>query len=61
MWRSDYAYRLLKIEIREDKKHNKVSQKQYEKFMDLLKVGDPKWVERTDVMFVANFVVIVMK
>lgn len=30
----------LKIEIREDKKHNKVSQKQYEKFMDLLKVGE---------------------
>ena len=30
----------LKIEIREDKKNNKVSQKQYEKFMDLLKVGD---------------------
>ena len=26
----------LKIEIRDDKKHNKVSQKQYEKFMDLL-------------------------
>lgn len=30
----------LKIEIRDDKKHNKVSQKQYEKFMDLLKVGE---------------------
>lgn len=30
----------LKIEIREDKKHNKISQRQYEKFMDLLKVGD---------------------
>ena len=25
---------------RDDKKHNKVSQKQYEKFMDLLKVGE---------------------
>lgn len=33
------AEKHLKIEIREDKKHNKVSQKQYEKFMDLLKVG----------------------
>lgn len=30
----------LKIEIREDKRCNKVSQKQYEKFMDLLKVGE---------------------
>ena len=30
----------LKIEIREDKKHNKISQRQYEKFMDLLKVGE---------------------
>lgn len=34
------AEKHLKIEIRDDKKHNKVSQKQYEKFMDLLKVGD---------------------
>ena len=34
------AEKHLKIEIRDDKKHNKVSQKQYEKFMDLLKVGE---------------------
>ena len=37
---SSIAEKHLKIEIREDKKNNKVSQKQYEKFMDLLKVGD---------------------
>lgn len=37
---SNIAEKHLKIEIRDDKKHNKVSQKQYEKFMDLLKVGD---------------------
>lgn len=37
---SSIAEKHLKIELREDKKHNKVSQKQYEKFMDLLKVGD---------------------
>lgn len=37
---SNIAEKHLKIELREDKKHNKVSQKQYEKFMDLLKVGD---------------------
>lgn len=37
---SNIAEKHLKIEIREDKKNNKVSQKQYEKFMDLLKVGD---------------------
>lgn len=37
---SSIAEKHLKIEIRDDKKHNKVSQKQYEKFMDLLKVGD---------------------
>ena len=37
---SSIAEKHLKIEIREDKKHNKVSQKQYEKFMDLLKVGE---------------------
>lgn len=30
------AEKHLKIEIRDDKKHNKVSQKQYEKFMELL-------------------------
>ena len=34
------AEKHLKIEIREDKKNNKISQRQYEKFMDLLKVGD---------------------
>lgn len=33
---SSIAEKHLKIEIRDDKKHNKVSQKQYEKFMDLL-------------------------
>ena len=37
---SSIAEQHLKIEIRDDKMHNKVSQKQYEKFMDLLKVGD---------------------
>ena len=37
---SSIAEKHLKIEIREDKKNNKVSQKQYEKFMDLLKVGE---------------------
>lgn len=37
---SSIAEKHLKIEIRDDKKHNKVSQKQYEKFMDLLKVGE---------------------
>lgn len=37
---SSIAEKHLKIEIREDKKRNKVSQKQYEKFMDLLKVGE---------------------
>lgn len=36
---SSIAEKHLKIEIRDDKKHNKVSQKQYEKFMDLLKEG----------------------
>lgn len=36
---SSIAEKHLKIEIRDDKKHNKVSQKQYEKFMNLLKVG----------------------
>lgn len=36
---SHIAEKHLKIEIREDKRCNKVSQKQYEKFMDLLKVG----------------------
>ena len=37
---SSIAEKHLKIELREDKANNKVSQKQYEKFMDLLKVGD---------------------
>ena len=37
---SSIAEKHLKIEIRDDKKHNKVSQKQYEKFMDLLKAGE---------------------
>ena len=37
---SSIAEKHLKIEIRDNKKHNKVSQKQFEKFMDLLKVGD---------------------
>lgn len=37
---SSIAEKHLKIELREDKTNNKVSQKQYEKFMDLLKVGE---------------------
>lgn len=37
---SHIAEKHLKIEIREDKRYNKVSQKQYEKFMDLLKAGE---------------------
>lgn len=37
---SSIAEKHLKIEIRDDKKRNKVSQKQYKKFMDLLKVGE---------------------
>lgn len=37
---SSIAEKHLKIELRDDKKHNKVSQKQYERFMDLLKVGE---------------------
>lgn len=36
---SNIAEKHLKIEIRADKANNKVSQKQYEKFMNLLKVG----------------------
>ena len=36
---SNIAEKHLKIELREDKANNKVSQKQFEKFMDLLK-GD---------------------
>ena len=37
---SSIAEKHLKIEMRDDKKHNKISQKQYEKFIELLKVGD---------------------
>ena len=37
---SSIAEKHLKIELREDKVNNKVSQKQFEKFMDLLKVGE---------------------
>jgi hypothetical protein len=37
---SSIAEKHLKIELREDKANNKVSQKQYEKFMDLLKVRE---------------------
>ena len=37
---SSIAEKHLKIEIRDDKKHNKVSQKQYENFIDLLKAGE---------------------
>lgn len=37
---SSIAEKHLKIELREDKANNKVSQRQYEKFMDLLKVGE---------------------
>lgn len=37
---SSIAEKHLKIEIRDDKKHNKVSQKQYEKFMSLMNGGE---------------------
>lgn len=37
---SNIAEKHLKIELREDKANNKVSQKQYEKFMDLLQEGN---------------------
>ena len=37
---SSIAEKHLKIELRADKANNKVSQKQYEKAMDLLKAGD---------------------
>ena len=37
---SSIAEKHLTIELRADKTNNKVSQKQYEKFMDLLKVGE---------------------
>lgn len=36
---SNIAEKHLKIELREDKANNKVSQKQYEKFMELLEEG----------------------
>lgn len=36
---SNIAEKHLKIELREDKANNKVSQKQYEKFKELLKEG----------------------
>lgn len=37
---SSIAEKHLEIRLKTEKEHNKVSQKQYEKFMDLLKVGD---------------------
>jgi len=37
---SSIAEKHLKIDLRADKANNKVSQKQYEKFMELLKVGE---------------------
>lgn len=37
---SNIAEKHLKIELRADKANNKVSQKQYEKFKELLKVGE---------------------
>ena len=37
---SNIAEKHLKIELRADKTNNKVSQKQYEKFLSLLKVGE---------------------
>lgn len=37
---SSIAEKHLKIELRADKANNKVSQKQYEKFLNLLKVGE---------------------
>lgn len=37
---SSIAEKHLKIELRADKANNKVSQRQYEKFMELLKVGE---------------------
>ena len=39
---SSIAEKHLIIRLKPEKEHNKVSQKQYEKFMDLLKVGDSK-------------------
>ena len=37
---SSIAEKHLTIRLKPEKEHNKVSQKQYEKFMDLLKVGE---------------------
>lgn len=37
---SSIAEKHLIIRLKPEKEHNKVSQKQYEKFMDLLKVGE---------------------
>ena len=37
---SSIAEKHLKIEIRDDKKNNKISQKQFEKFKELLKEGE---------------------
>lgn len=43
---SHIAEKHLKIEIREDKKYNKVSQKQYEKFMNL--ISEDSYEDRTN-------------
>lgn len=43
---SSIAKKHLRIEIREDKKNNKVSQKQYEKFMSL--ISEDSYENRTD-------------
>lgn len=43
---SNIAEKHLKIEIRDDKKQNKISQKQYEKFMNL--ISEDFYENRTD-------------
>lgn len=43
---SSIAEKHLKIEIRDDKKHNKLSQKQYEKFMSL--ISEDSYEDRTN-------------
>lgn len=43
---SSIAEKHLKIEIREDKRYNKVSQKQYEKFMSL--ISEDSYEDRAD-------------
>lgn len=43
---SSIAEKHLKIEIREDKRYNKVSQKQYEKFMNL--ISEDSYEDRAD-------------